>query len=157
MAAAPSIEQLYEKHAGELLGYLSKRCSVEAAQDLLQEIFLHVLRRDSLNEVSRPRAWLFGIARHMVARHHHERALPFPQEVVLNEGCDEQCADPRAVLMREAIRTLSPELRETLELRLDEELSYEEIAAVLDIPLGTVRSRLHVAVQRLREALKPIA
>lgn len=55
--------------------------------------------------------------------------------------------------MREAIAQLAPELRETLELRLTDELSYEEIASVLGVPVGTVRSRLHNAVRRLRTVL----
>ena len=55
--------------------------------------------------------------------------------------------------MRKAIAQLAPELRETLELRIEQELSYEEIAGVLEIPVGTVRSRLHHAVRRLRAAL----
>ena len=55
--------------------------------------------------------------------------------------------------MREAIRSLSPELRDTLELRLEQELSYEEIAHVLDVPVGTVRSRLHNAVRQLRDLM----
>jgi RNA polymerase sigma-70 factor (ECF subfamily) len=45
-------------------------------------------------------------------------------------------------------------LREALELRLRENLSYEEIAHVLDIPIGTVRSRLHSALRQLRERMK---
>jgi RNA polymerase sigma-70 factor (ECF subfamily) len=64
-------------------------------------------------------------------------------------------ADPRVELVREAIARLTPELQETLELRFEQELSYEEIAAVLEIPVGTVRSRLHNSVKRLREALCP--
>ena len=55
--------------------------------------------------------------------------------------------------MREAIAGLPAHLRETLELRLRDELSYEEIAQVLEIPMGTVRSRLHGALKLLREKL----
>ena len=62
-------------------------------------------------------------------------------------------ADPRLDEMRQAIAELPGQQRQALELRLREELSYEEIAAVLDIPLGTVRSRLHHAVRRLRQLL----
>jgi RNA polymerase sigma-70 factor (ECF subfamily) len=62
-------------------------------------------------------------------------------------------ADPRLEVMRESIAKLNPALREVLELRLQVELSYDEIAAVLAIPVGTVRSRLHHAVKQLRSAL----
>jgi RNA polymerase sigma-70 factor (ECF subfamily) len=55
--------------------------------------------------------------------------------------------------MRTAIGSLNAGLREILEFRLEQELSYEEIAAVLEIPIGTVRSRLHQAVKQLRRAM----
>lgn len=61
--------------------------------------------------------------------------------------------DPRLEPMREAITKLPPTHAEVLLLRLQQELSYEEIAQILDVPIGTVRSRLHHAVQQLREAL----
>jgi RNA polymerase sigma-70 factor (ECF subfamily) len=61
--------------------------------------------------------------------------------------------DPRLENMRAAIAGLPEALRETLALRLRAELSYEEIAETLQIPVGTVRSRLHDAVRRLRAAV----
>ena len=63
------IEQLYRKHSGELYSYLARRCPDNAtAGDLLQETFLQVVRQtDQLPAVTMPRAWLFGIARHMLA------------------------------------------------------------------------------------------
>ena len=54
---------------------------------------------------------------------------------------------------QDAVARLPEPFREVLELRLREELSYGQIAQVLEIPVGTVRSRLHHAVQRLRESL----
>ena len=56
--------------------------------------------------------------------------------------------------MREGITRLKPEFREALEMRLQHELSYEEIAEALDVPVGTVRSRLHHAVNQLRRQLR---
>jgi RNA polymerase sigma-70 factor (ECF subfamily) len=56
--------------------------------------------------------------------------------------------------MRRAIGRLPPHQRETLQLRLVDDLSYDEIAAVLEIPVGTVRSRLHNAVRTLGELVK---
>jgi RNA polymerase sigma-70 factor (ECF subfamily) len=98
-----------------------------------------------------PRAWLFGIARHMLARHYRRQRDPLPVAQTWYESAPEPAArDDRLAAMREAIRTLPAELRDTLELRLEQELSYEEIAHVLGIPIGTVRSRLHNAVRQLR-------
>ena len=57
-------------------------------------------------------------------------------------------------LLREGIARLKPEFREALEMRLQHELTYEEIAEALDVPVGTVRSRLHHAVNQLRRQLR---
>ncbi|MFY9925422.1 MAG: sigma-70 family RNA polymerase sigma factor, partial [Opitutaceae bacterium] len=64
-------------------------------------------------------------------------------------------SDERLELMRQAISRLPETQREPLLLKLQQELSYAEIADVLDIPVGTVRSRLHHAVLFLRQTLNP--
>lgn len=74
-------------------------------------------------------------------------------------GFDPQSAVERAELRRtvwEAIRSLPVNDREILVLREFQELTYAEIASVLDIPLGTVMSRLHAARTRLRDRLQPV-
>ncbi|NUQ48120.1 MAG: sigma-70 family RNA polymerase sigma factor, partial [Phycisphaerae bacterium] len=63
-------------------------------------------------------------------------------------------AAERVERMRLAIARLPDAQRESLELRLRDELSYEEIAEVTGAPVGTVRSRLHHAVRGLREMLE---
>jgi len=152
---ASMVKALYEEHAGELLHYLARRCPDPAtARDLLQETFFQVVRQSKqLGRITLPRAWLFGIARRILARHYRDRD---------NRARLQECAvvpeavapDERLPVLRETIRRLPKELRETLELRLDQEFSYEEIARVLEIPIGTVRSRLHNAVRSLREQMK---
>ena len=150
MAIEPSdIGSLYQQHGAEVLNYLARRCPADAAHDLLQETFLQVVRQsDRLGAVTMPRAWLFGIARNILARHYRQQP-----ENVIEMPPETAAEDARLPAMREAIAQLAPELRETLELRIEQELSYEEIAGVLDVPIGTVRSRLHNAVRRLRAAL----
>ena len=150
----PDIGRLYEQHGGEVLSYLARRCPEEAAQDLLQETFLQVVRSaDRLESVTLPRAWLFGIARNILALHFRRKAGAEPAVENTPETAAEVSEDRRLPALRDAIAQLPPELRETLELRLTDELSYEEIASVLGIPIGTVRSRLHHAVRRLRTVL----
>jgi RNA polymerase sigma-70 factor (ECF subfamily) len=118
---------------------------------VLQETFLQAMRRPGdLEQAVSPRAWLFGIARHLgqtAARRHRPNVSLHSLEAPAAPEKD-GLAD-----MRHAIVQLSQALREPLELRLREQLSYEEIARVLDIPVGTVRSRLHNAVRQLRAAM----
>ena len=100
-----------------------------------------------------PRAWLFAIARNMLARHYRRQRDPQAIAQLWYEPAPDP-KDDRLAAMQEAIRELPAELRDTLELRLEQELSYEEITHVLDIPIGTVRSRLHNAVRQLRYAMR---
>lgn len=146
------IEALYRQHGAALMDYLRRnRPAGDSAEDLLQETFLQALRgADRLAEVASPRAWLFGIARN-VARTamRRRRSAALPEQVVA------QATQTNSALegMRESIDQLPIAQREPLQLRIAYGLTYEEIATVLDIPLGTVRSRLHHAVRRLRDEM----
>jgi RNA polymerase sigma-70 factor, ECF subfamily len=148
------VDSLYRQHGPELLNYFARRCPEQAAHDLLQEVFLQVLRAPAdLAGVSMPRAWLFGIARNLLAQHYRKQRDPLEAPDFSSPASQAEANDPRLDAVRDAIATLAPDLKETLELRLEGELSYEEIAEVLGIPVGTVRSRLHNAVRRLRDRL----
>lgn len=151
--AVTRLEKLYVDLGPSLLAYL-RRCfgDAHAAEDLLQETFLQAARHEErLSRAVWPRAWLFAIARNVAVTALRRRRVtrPLPAE----PAAAEPVTDPRLERVREAIGGLPETLRETLELRLRDKLSYEEIAAVLEIPLGTVRSRLHHAMRRLRAAV----
>lgn len=128
----------------------------DLAEELTQEIFFQLYRSAaSFRHRSGFRTWLYSLARN-VCRHHrrkHRRELPAG-------GCEEaerapaftpSPPDPLERLahaedqarVRQAVATLPPQQRVVLVLRDWEELSYAEIAQVLEVPLGTVRSRLH--------------
>ena len=147
------LERLYHEHGPSLMRFLRGRHGTEEAEDLLHETFVAALRRlDQLEAATSPRGWLFGIARHLSLAVRRRRRPTTAIEADL-PAATEPGTDPRLDEMRRAIAELPEQQRQALELRLREELSYEEIAAVLDIPLGTVRSRLHHAVRRLRQTL----
>ena len=151
------IERLYREHGPAVFGYLRHMAGARVpAEDLLQETFVQVLRRpDRLQRAVSPRAWLLGIARRLALNAlRRRRVMERLPEQVPDRATDQP--DDSLGSMRAAIRALPPQQREALELRLAAELSYEEIAAVLEIPVGTVRSRLHHAVRRLRETLKTV-
>jgi RNA polymerase sigma-70 factor (ECF subfamily) len=148
------LERWYRRHGPALLCYLQRGLGQgDAAEELLHDTFVQALRcLDRSAQVVSPRAWLFAIARNVAVtalrRQRVRRELP--DGVAAPEPREE---DPRLERMREAIGTLPPPQREALELRLRYELSYEEIAEVLEIPVGTVRSRLHHAIRTLRDRL----
>lgn len=141
-----------------------QRLVAEEADDLQQEVWLAVYRH--LGALSNPgafRTWLYQTTRH--------RALDF-----LRRGSREQRllldamteADPRGpedpttagsglaeFELREVADRLPPAQRELLLLRYQDDLSYAEIALVLGCPIGTVKSRLHLAHQRVQQLLAP--
>ncbi|HUO10479.1 MAG TPA: sigma-70 family RNA polymerase sigma factor [Phycisphaerae bacterium] len=152
---AAAMEGLYQHHGPAILRYLQRRFGRAAsAEDLLQETFVRALgNQRGLAGAASPRAFLFGIARHVgLAAARRARLM---RVETFEEAAARDESDPALAEMRAAIARLPEQIRETLEFRLRDELSYEEIAAVLRIPVGTVRSRLHTAVRLLRDELNP--
>lgn len=110
------------------------------------------------------RAWMFGIARNKARqlRRSHIRRLAHEQADQLRPGSGTAAtgADPAAVLLGyprssglgRAFDALPPGLQEPLRLLFDQRMGYAEIAAVLDLPVGTVKRRVFEARERLRQA-----
>lgn len=153
------MEQLWDSSAGRVQRFLIRLVgNLDTANDLLSQTFLEAANhwRRYRGQGSR-QAWLFGIARN-VARRELRRLRRESSELLSPESVAAPPMDSGATAedvhrMWEAISRLPEHLRQTLTLRLNEEMRYEEIAAALDIPVGTVRSRLHQAVSRLRQTL----
>lgn len=155
---AAQLEFLYQQHAPELLRYLTRNAPTPAdAEDLLQDTFIEAARFDDrMTEAASPRAWLFGVARNLAAafrrRLHTRRPATLAHDVAAPQP---SAVDPRVEQVLAALDKLSSPFRETLDLRLREDLSYAEIADVLRVPVGTVRSRLHAAIRTLTDQLNP--
>ncbi len=152
--AVTQLEGLYRDLSPALLAYFRRqRALAGTAEDLLQDTFVRAIRGFSrLHASISPRAYLFGIARHVGLD--ALRSLPPTGELVSDPAAPAAAPeDARLEPMRAAIASLPALQRETLLLKLQHELSYEEIAEVLGIPVGTVRSRLHHAVNHLRVTL----
>ncbi|MGH7967935.1 MAG: RNA polymerase sigma factor [Limisphaerales bacterium] len=148
-------EKIYREVGPELLAFFRRRHqSPQIAEDLLQETFAAVLKNPGrFLRADSPRAYLFGVARNLSAEM-WRRSRPAEESPAESEMAVDEPEDPRLGLMREAIGRLNTASREVLELRLQRELSYEQMAATLGVPVGTVRSRLHHAVRQLRQHLK---
>ena len=151
MSHVDSVDGLYREVGPQLLSFFHRRhADAATAEDLLQETFAAVIKHPQrLADADSPRAYLFGVARNLSAQAYRRRPLEaLPAEIPEPAGASD---DPRLESMRAAIAALPEPMREVLELRLQAELSYEEIAAALEIPVGTVRSRIHHAVRQLRQ------
>jgi RNA polymerase sigma-70 factor, ECF subfamily len=152
-SAAVCLEELYRQVGPSLLAYLRRGfADAQSAEDLLHDTFVQAARQpERLARAVSPRAWLFTIARNLAVTCLRRRRTTQPLPDVA--PATEPTKDPRLDRMRATIARLPDTLREPLELRLKGDLSYEEIAEVLGIPLGTVRSRLHNAVRWLRSEM----
>jgi RNA polymerase sigma-70 factor (ECF subfamily) len=148
----PDVEQLYLQSREALTSYFLRRHrSVQTAEDLLQETFLRLMRQvDRCLSAGSPRGYLFGIARH-VSADAWRRAQPPVQKTI--ELAAPQ-PDARLEAARETIANLPTLQREILDLRFQHDLSYAEIAEALGVPVGTVRSRLHNALEMVREQMQ---
>jgi RNA polymerase sigma-70 factor, ECF subfamily len=151
-----------------LFGYamVLTRNPAEAA-DLVQETYVRALKaRASLRPDSNVKSWLFTILRNIwLNQLRHERTTPEIVELEAHQDIAdvviETSKDPHAQyvskmeqeMVRNAIQQLPAEFREIIILREYEELSYQEIAAMLDCPAGTVMSRLARARSKLRVLL----
>ena len=147
-----ALEQLYRRH-GDWVHGLARRFSRDDAEahDLLQEAFLHLWTRPAGFELtSRLRTYLYPVVRNLARGRRRDRlravgdGLPeLEADELLPQG--EEHAD-----LARALGTLPPGQREVLLLRFVDGLELAEIATALEIPLGTVKSRLHQALERLR-------
>lgn len=119
------------------------------AQDVTQEVFLNVLEnaRRFDSRKGTVRAWLFGCARYVTLdRLRVERRFltdDVPADLTTLDSDERLLSDQRVERLHAAIARLPVEYREALVLAELQELTYAETAAVLDCPVGTVRSRLH--------------
>jgi RNA polymerase sigma-70 factor (ECF subfamily) len=147
-----AFERLFERHFDALYGYLARRVGPELARDLTAETFARALqsRRNYDRRRGEPRAWLFGIAHNVLRRHYRDEDRRLRALARLDAHAERPPEEPRLAL---ALTQLAPEERDVLLLFAWVDMSYEEIADALSIPVGTVRSRLHRARSRLRRAL----
>jgi RNA polymerase sigma-70 factor (ECF subfamily) len=130
------------------------------AQDVVQETFVRVYRGTAgFRGLGSVRAWLYRIAVNLAVdllrRRRREMVGPVEEsgDAAAADPLDEALRRERAAAVRRAVESLPPHYRLPLVLREWHDLSYEEIAAVLGIPVGTVRSRLHAGREALRRDL----
>lgn len=157
---------LFERHERAVLAYLQARVGRDAAVDLAARVFADAFaaraRFRPVHSTALP--WLFGFAANHLRRHHrteHRRhrfvgslGAPLPQVDPADDAVARADAARAWDVVGPAVEALPEAVRETLLLHLWAELTYEEIAEALGVPIGTVRSRINRAKGRLRDALE---
>ncbi len=149
-----AFSQLFARHQRQVFRYATYMGGADAADDIVQDTFLAVLRqKDRTDAVSGSViGYLIGIARHLIMK---RRAEAWPATPAIENAVDVPSAEPsafeRLVMsesvdhVRAAVKTLPPAYREVMVLCELEEIDYADAAAIMQCPLGTVRSRLHRA------------
>lgn len=156
---------LYDRHAAPLHRYAARRLGAGAADDIVADTFLDAFRNRHRYDrtVSDARPWLYGIAANLIGKHRRTevrmlRAFARTGADPAVEGhADRIDSQVSAAAVQPhlaaAVAALSPGDRDVLLLVAWADLSYEQTATALGIPPGTVRSRLHRARAKIREAL----
>lgn len=148
---------LYERHGQAVRRYVARRVGSEAGEDLAAEVFVRAFRARERYRAERDSAlpWLLGVANHVIADHRRSevRRLNALQRMagVASQFVEHEDPGLGANLVRE-LRRLSGDDRDALLLVVWGELTYEEVATALDVPIGTVRSRVARARRKLAAA-----
>jgi RNA polymerase sigma-70 factor (ECF subfamily) len=153
---------LFRRHAGRVKGFLVRSgFSMGEADEAVQEVMLSVWRRAASFDPARAGAltWIFAIARNRrVDMLRRRRPEPDPDDPLFQPDPDpgaaaRTMAADRDAAVRAAMAELSADQRDAVRLAFYEGLTHAQIAAFRDLPLGTVKSRLRLAMERLRGAL----
>lgn len=158
------LEDAFAQYQSELLGTLFYLVgNLEDARDALQDTFIKCWRhREEVPDVQNLKAWIFRIALNtgrdlrQTAWRRKRQSLPDDTQMT---ACKQDGPHvvverrERLELLRQALRALRGEEQEVFLLRQNGGMTYEEIANAIDIPLGTVKTRMRLALTKLRLAL----
>lgn len=162
-----AFEVLYSRYAQRLKHYFFRMLNNDAAlaEDFLQELMLKIVHKQTGFDTTRSfKTWIFSIAHNQCKNHYrhlnvvqkHEQESHYENNSYTTQLSEIVSLDEKMIrsLIESALLKLSVEKREVVLLRFQEEKSIAEIAQITDISEGTVKSRLHYALQQLAQLLK---
>lgn len=169
---------LVKRYESELYRYLARYLGDHTlAEDVFQNTFLQVHQKREMYEPGRPfRPWLYSIATHQAVDALRKAGRHPTISLDQNSGSSANDVDAGSLIdlltgdesnpltevsdeerkqwVRESVARLPETLRQTLMLAYNQDLKYREIADILEIPVGTVKSRLHAALAKLQQMAK---
>ncbi len=165
-----AFDLIVSRYKNQLLNFIFRFLgNTEEAEDLVQETFLRVYRnRKAYQKIAKFSTWIYTIAGNLAKtelRKRKRRRFFSISELGYNEkdyDIFDEAYNPekdvdgrmKEAIIHEQILALSPKFREVILLRDVQQLSYEEISEIVDIPLGTVKSRVNRGRLKLQEKLK---
>ena len=157
--------ELYHRHARRLMGFFYRQTGGNEAQaaDLTQDTFMRVWTARDRFSGSSFRTWLLTIGYNLLKNHYrhseHQRQYELFVVQTAEEVADNNIAehlDSKAFdqALSRLLEKMPPESRLLFSLRFEEELTVPQIAVVMTVPEGTVKSRLHILTQMLKQKLR---
>jgi RNA polymerase sigma-70 factor (ECF subfamily) len=157
---------LHDRYAALISGLAARSLDRAAAEDISQEVFLTVWRHAANFDPARGsfRAWVVQITRTRVLNELRRRGRRPRTTSPSPEPSDDELLDPGEAAWRKhrraavgaAVEALPPHQRAALSLAFLEDLTHEQVAARLNLPLGTAKSRIRAGVRALRTRLAPL-
>lgn len=161
---ADDLSLLVQRHYGPLLGFLFRLTDGDRAlaEDLVQETFLRMLSKIDTYHYSRPlKPWLYSIAVNLTRDHYKQAELRHTDSQPADLDIPVAGTPETDFMIGEETQRVAAAMnhipllqREALLLRYVHDLSLDEISQVLQVPVGTVKSRLSLGLKRLKERLR---
>lgn len=152
-----ALREIYEATTDRVFRLMVRMVGVQDADDLTQQTFVRAFSKLSqFSGESKFETWLYRLATNEALQHLRREKHRRTKELVVEpamQATDHVEQDERFAMLRQALDQLDPELRAIFTLKEESGLSYQEIAKALDIPEGTVGSRLNRARRALRTLL----
>lgn len=155
---------LFDDFAPRLKGFVMRSGTAAAeAEEIVQDVMLTVWRKAALFDPTRAQvsAWIYQIARNrqidVIRRSRH----PLPEEIEFGQdlepdGGEILSMEQEASALKQALERLNPVQREIIEKAYLGDMSHQEISSQTGLPLGTIKSRIRLGLERLRHELKGI-
>lgn len=153
---------LFDYFAPRLKGFIIRSgATPHQAEEIVQDVMLTIWRKAALFDPHRAQvsAWIYQIARNRQIDIARKENRPMPEELKEEPGAEPDASQIMAIeqetgQLKKALATLADEQREVIEKAYLGELTHQEISTQTGLPLGTIKSRIRLGLDRLRRELK---